>query len=151
MASALVPLGPFDDGLDLCCGTGAGLTVLEQVCRGSVTGVDISAGMLEEVAQAAGYGRKARPGHGGPRVALVREANGHAPFPFAAAPSVAPAFDLVVSFGAFGHFLPGRAAGTCSPRSTPYCGAGRAFRVPHRGPGPAGNTRLTGRCWASTR
>ena len=107
VASALVPLGPFDDGLDLCCGTGAGLTVLEQVCRGSVTGVDISAGMLEVARRR--VTAEAGQDNGGPRVALVR---GDArSLPFAAAPSVAPAFDLVVSFGAFGHFLPGELPG----------------------------------------
>ncbi len=43
---ALSVAGPFDRGLDVCCGTGAGLTVLEKVCRERVTGVDFSAGML---------------------------------------------------------------------------------------------------------
>ncbi|MFD4523578.1 methyltransferase domain-containing protein [Streptomyces sp. NPDC058470] len=46
VASALDRIGPFDHGLDLCCGTGAGMQVLRELCRGSVTGVDISAGML---------------------------------------------------------------------------------------------------------
>ncbi|MEU1697072.1 SAM-dependent methyltransferase, partial [Streptomyces hirsutus] len=45
-AVALRRLGPFDAGLDLCCGTGAGMDVLARVCRRSVTGVDFSAGML---------------------------------------------------------------------------------------------------------
>ncbi|MDX3452331.1 class I SAM-dependent methyltransferase [Streptomyces sp. ME02-8801-2C] len=100
VTSALGPLGTFDDGLDLCCGTGAGLAVLERVCRGSVTGIDISAGMLEVARQRKGTGEGAE----GPRVFLVR---GDArALPFASAPSAAPAFDLVVSFGAFGHFLP---------------------------------------------
>lgn len=98
--SALGPLGPFDDGLDLCCGTGAGLAVLAEVCRGSVTGIDISAGMLEVARQRAGELS------GGSRVTLVR---GDArALPFAGS---APAFDLVVSFGAFGHFLPGELPG----------------------------------------
>ncbi|MDW4905673.1 class I SAM-dependent methyltransferase [Streptomyces sp. ADMS] len=105
VASALGPLGPFDDGLDLCCGTGAGLEVLERVCRGSVTGIDISAGMLEVARQRAGAGERAD----GPRVTLVR---GDArALPFAPSTASAPAFDLVVSFGAFGHFLPGELPG----------------------------------------
>ncbi|MGY1503080.1 class I SAM-dependent methyltransferase [Streptomyces sp. QTS52] len=99
VASALRPLGPFGDGLDLCCGTGAGLAVLEEVCRGSVTGIDISAGMLEVARRRAGE----RPG--GPRVTLVRGDARALPF------ASAPAFDLVVSFGAFGHFLPGELPG----------------------------------------
>ncbi|MGW0821699.1 class I SAM-dependent methyltransferase [Streptomyces sp. NPDC002845] len=89
---ALGPLGPFEHGLDLCCGTGAGMGVLSEVCRKSVTGVDISAGMLavgrEEVPEVPGR----------PRVAWVRGDALALPF--------GPVFDLVVSFGAFGHFLP---------------------------------------------
>ncbi len=105
VASALGGLGPFDDGLDLCCGTGAGLEVLEQMCRESVTGIDISAGMLEVARQRAESGERT----GGPRVTLVR---GDArALPFAPASSSGPAFDLVVSFGAFGHFLPGELPG----------------------------------------
>ncbi|MFI8348732.1 class I SAM-dependent DNA methyltransferase [Streptomyces sp. NPDC085596] len=87
VAKALGPLGPFEDGLDLCCGTGAGLPVLGGLCRRSVTGVDFSAGMLDVARRGQGEG-----------VALVR-ADARA-LPFTAA------FDLVVSFGAFGHFLP---------------------------------------------
>lgn len=162
VASALDRVGPFDHGLDLCCGTGAGMRVLRELCRGSVTGVDISAGMLavgreraEAEPQAVGHahpgvqsdeslgvrgqtgpgaqghaspdvkdhastgvqghaspsGRQyasldergrarhdlTHPGHA-PRVSWVRGDARALPF--------APAFDLVVSFGAFGHFLP---------------------------------------------
>ncbi|MEV0372933.1 class I SAM-dependent methyltransferase [Streptomyces sp. NPDC050636] len=85
-------LGPFGSGLDLCCGTGAGIDVLRQVCRERVTGVDISAGML-----AAGRAR-ARMTAAAPRVEWVRADARALPF--------GPVFDLVVSFGAFGHFLP---------------------------------------------
>ncbi|MFF4547063.1 class I SAM-dependent methyltransferase [Streptomyces sp. NPDC001435] len=90
VAEALTGLGPFADGLDLCCGTGAGTDVLARVCRESVTGVDFSAGMLD-VAR-----RQPRPEE--PRTAWVRADARALPF--------ASAFDLVVSFGAFGHFLP---------------------------------------------
>ncbi|MET8805030.1 class I SAM-dependent methyltransferase [Streptomyces sp. NPDC004546] len=91
VAKALTPLGPFEDGLDLCCGTGAGAEALTGLCRRSVTGVDFSAGMLD-VAR-----HRVRPA-GGPEVAWVRGDARALPF--------ADAFDLVVSFGAFGHFLP---------------------------------------------
>ncbi|MFG2743845.1 class I SAM-dependent methyltransferase [Streptomyces chartreusis] len=90
VAAALARTGPYDDGLDLCCGTGAGVEVLAEVCRRTVTGVDFSAGMLD-VAR-----RQARDAQ--PRIGWVRADARALPF--------APAFDLVVSFGAFGHFLP---------------------------------------------
>jgi SAM-dependent methyltransferase len=83
---ALRPLGPFGQGLDVCCGTGAGMRVLGSLCQGQVTGVDFSAGMLTQA-------RCARPGAGWVR-ADVRA------LPFTGA------FGLAVSFGALGHFLP---------------------------------------------
>ncbi|MFJ8082301.1 class I SAM-dependent methyltransferase [Streptomyces sp. NPDC096205] len=90
VATALRREGGYDDGLDLCCGTGAGTGALAGVCRRSVTGVDFSAGMLD-VAR-----RRVRAA--GPRLAWVRADARALPF--------GRAFDLVVSFGAFGHFLP---------------------------------------------
>ncbi|NUQ99249.1 MAG: class I SAM-dependent methyltransferase [Streptomyces sp.] len=96
VTSALARTGPFDAGLDLCCGTGAGVDVLARVCRRSVTGVDFSAGMLDVARQGV------RPA--GPAVSWVRGDGRALPF----APG---AFDLVVSFGAFGHFLPGELPG----------------------------------------
>ncbi|MFF9012652.1 class I SAM-dependent methyltransferase [Streptomyces sp. NPDC014870] len=86
VTEALRPVGPFDTGLDVCCGTGAGLSVLRSLCAGRVTGVDFSAGMLEQ----------ARRAH--PKATLIRANVLALPF--------APTFDLAVSFGAFGHFLP---------------------------------------------
>ncbi|MBT2441383.1 methyltransferase domain-containing protein [Streptomyces sp. ISL-36] len=87
VTDTLRPLGPFATGLDLCCGTGAGLCVLRSLCTGRVAGVDFSAGMLTE----------ARRAH--PTTTLIRADALALPF--------APVFDLAVSFGAFGHFLPG--------------------------------------------
>jgi ubiquinone/menaquinone biosynthesis C-methylase UbiE len=98
---ALSQLGPFDDGLDVCCGTGAGALVLRPLCRGRITGVDFSAGMLA----------RARDAH--PDATWVR-ADARA-LPFAAG------FDLAVSFGAFGHFLP-------AERPALFDGAYRALR-----------------------
>ncbi|MFD0073245.1 class I SAM-dependent methyltransferase [Streptomyces sp. NPDC127166] len=86
VADTLETLGPFDSGLDVCCGTGAGLGVLRSVCAGRIAGVDFSTGMLD----------RARGAH--PAADLVRADALALPF--------APAFDLAVSFGAFGHFLP---------------------------------------------
>ena len=85
-AAALSGLGPFGTGLDLCCGTGAGLTVLDGLCRDAITGVDFSAGMLAQARQA------------NSRAHLVRADARALPF--------TGAFDLAVSFGALGHFLP---------------------------------------------
>ncbi|MFJ9641141.1 class I SAM-dependent methyltransferase [Streptomyces sp. NPDC101178] len=89
---ALEPLGPFGTGLDVCCGTGAGVGVLRRVCRERVAGVDFSAGMLAEARAAL------PPMDGGPPVDWVRADALALPF--------APAFDLALSIGAFGHFLP---------------------------------------------
>ncbi|MFI2642270.1 class I SAM-dependent methyltransferase [Streptomyces sp. NPDC018610] len=94
VGSLLQRTGPYDDGLDLCCGTGAGADVLSWVCRGTVTGVDFSAGMLGVAA-----GRAPRA----VRTSWVR-ADARA-LPFTAA------FDLVVSLGALGHFLPAELPG----------------------------------------
>ncbi|MGP3966855.1 class I SAM-dependent methyltransferase [Streptomyces sp. 6N223] len=90
VAEALRPMGPFGRGLDLCCGTGAGIGVLRRVCEGDVVGVDLSAGMLA----------RARAAHPEAGVHLVRAD--------ALALPVAGlgAFDVAVSFGSFGHFLP---------------------------------------------
>jgi len=82
----LSDLGPFGDGIDVCCGTGAGLAVLEASCGGRITGVDFSAGMLA----------RARSAH--PDATWVRADARALPF--------TEHFDLAVSFGALGHFLP---------------------------------------------
>ncbi|MEU4245491.1 class I SAM-dependent methyltransferase [Actinoplanes sp. NPDC026619] len=84
---ALTELGPFEDGLDVCCGTGAGMLALRPLCQGRITGVDFSSGMLAQ----------ARSAH--PDGSWVRADARTLPF--------ASGFDLAVSFGALGHFLPG--------------------------------------------
>jgi ubiquinone/menaquinone biosynthesis C-methylase UbiE len=100
-AGALRPLGPFGAGLDVCCGTGAGMRVLESLCRGRITGVDFSTGMLAQA-------RGAHPG-----AQWVRADARALPF--------AGAFDLALSFGAFGHFLP-------AERPALFAGVYRALR-----------------------
>src|SRR3954451_24263885 len=47
VATQLAPLGPFGCGLDVCCGTGAGMELLRPLCRARVVGLDFSRGMLE--------------------------------------------------------------------------------------------------------
>ncbi|MER5177466.1 methyltransferase domain-containing protein [Streptomyces sp. NPDC002896] len=114
VVSALRPLGPFQKGLDVCCGTGAGVGVLRELCEDRVTGVDFSAGMLSAARSAVCHGRRGMDDHGGggepgapgdqlrtdggPAVDWVRADARALPF--------RPEFDLAVSFGAFGHFLP---------------------------------------------
>ena len=100
-ARALSELGPYSRGLDLCCGTGAGMPVLRSLCDERITGVDFSAGMLAQ----------ARVAH--PDATWVRADVRALPF--------APAFDLVVTFGALGHFLP-------SERPAVFDGVYRALR-----------------------
>ncbi|MDG4809342.1 class I SAM-dependent methyltransferase [Micromonospora sp. WMMD1120] len=100
-ADALSDLGPFDQGLDVCCGTGAGMTVLRAVCRGGSTGVDFSAGMLAQ----------ARDAH--PDATWVQADARALPF--------GEHFDLAVSFGALGHFLP-------TERPALFAGVRRALR-----------------------
>jgi ubiquinone/menaquinone biosynthesis C-methylase UbiE len=100
-ADALRPLGPFDQGLDLCCGTGAGTRVLQSVCHGPVIGVDFSTGMLARAASA----------H--PDATWVRADVRSLPFEGAC--------DVAVSFGALGHFLP-------DERPAVFAGVHRALR-----------------------
>ncbi|MEU5879208.1 methyltransferase domain-containing protein [Spirillospora sp. NPDC047279] len=100
-AAALRPFGPFGDGLDVCCGTGAGMRILRPLCDGRTTGVDFSAGMLEQ----------ARGAH--PDAEWVQADVRDLPFD--------AEFDLAVSFGALGHFLPGE-------RATLFAGVRRALR-----------------------
>ncbi|MGW4700929.1 class I SAM-dependent methyltransferase [Streptomyces sp. NPDC004285] len=121
----LEPLGPFDSGLDVCCGTGAGLGVLRSVCAGRITGVDFSTGMLA----------RARDTH--PTAALVRADALALPF--------APAFDLAVSFGAFGHFLPA-AQRTLFGQVHAALRPGGTFAFPLPAPPPVGS-RLYWTLW----
>jgi SAM-dependent methyltransferase len=102
-ADALRPLGPFGPGLDVCCGTGAGLDVLSSVCQGQITGVDFSAGMLAQA-------RRAHPDATWVRADVRTELT-----------AFAGAFDLAVSFGALGHFLPAERPGL-------FAGVYRALR-----------------------
>ncbi|UUU19908.1 class I SAM-dependent methyltransferase [Streptomyces sp. DSM 40750] len=152
--AALSSMGPFEHGLDLCCGTGAGMEVLREVCRESVTGVDISAGMLAVGREQVGSGApgsvapraasagsegpgSAAPGSerpvptdpdpGGPRISWVRGDARALPF--------APVFDLAVSFGAFGHFLPDELPGLFAQVHSVLRPGGR-FTFPLPAPAP---------------
>lgn len=87
----LKTIGPFARGIDVCCGTGAGMKMLRPHCTEQVVGIDLSAGMLAE-------GRK-----------LISDAPGTAPLHFVRGDALRMpferAFDVAVCFGAFGHIL----------------------------------------------
>jgi ubiquinone/menaquinone biosynthesis C-methylase UbiE len=83
--------GPVDTALDVCCGTGAGLCSLRPLCLERIAGLDISRGMLDVCRQ------RAAEAPGTARVDLVRADALAIPF--------GPEFDVIVSFGAFGHIL----------------------------------------------
>jgi ubiquinone/menaquinone biosynthesis C-methylase UbiE len=86
ISSALSVLGAqrFARGLDVCCGTGAGLVRLQEHCDHTV-GVDRSAGMLREAKLKV------------PSAELVQGDALELPFD--------GVFDVACSFGAFGHIL----------------------------------------------
>jgi SAM-dependent methyltransferase len=87
----LQTLGPFATGLDLCCGTGAGMRMLRPLCRERVVGLDVSAGMLAEAR------RRTADAPGAAALEFVRADVLRMPFH--------SAFDVAVCFGAFGHIL----------------------------------------------
>jgi hypothetical protein len=81
-AGALRPLGPFGRGLDVCCGTGAGMRVLESLGQERITGVDFSTGMLAQArgahTGAAWVGRCAAARHLERVLGTARVRRGHA-------------------------------------------------------------------------
>ena len=87
----LQTLGPFTTGLDLCCGTGAAMRMLQPLCRDHVVGVDVSAGMVAEAR------RRSANAPGTAALQFVRANALRLPFD--------RAFDVAVCFGAFGHIL----------------------------------------------
>jgi len=116
-------IGPFDRGVDLCCGTGAAMAALRPFAREGLAGVDVSEGML---AVAAGN---------------LRQADGSAPIQLVEHDVLTwdgeEAYDLAVSFGAFGHILrqdEGRFLDTVWRALRP---GGRFVFVTGRNPGPA--------------
>lgn len=95
-------LGPFDAGLDLCCGTGAAMMVIRRHCRHRVVGIDFSRGMLDEARRLTAPLTlpSPLPRGEGPEASLEFVLGDVLSLPFAAE------FDLAVCFGAFGHILP---------------------------------------------
>ncbi|MBC7173612.1 MAG: class I SAM-dependent methyltransferase, partial [Polyangiaceae bacterium] len=81
--------GPYRQILDVCCGTGAAMRLLRPLASTSVVGLDLSANMLEEARKSLAHA----PGEAA--VELVRGDALAIPFE--------GRFELVTSFGAFGH------------------------------------------------
>lgn len=81
---------PQGRGLDLGCGTGAGMEVLRSTCQGGVVGLDISRGMLEVC-------RRNLAASGDEGTAYVRGDMLRLPF--------RREFDVVLCLGALGHIL----------------------------------------------
>lgn len=81
--------GSVDSALDVCCGTGAALRYLRPLCRQRVVGLDLSQGMLDEARR------------------RLADAPGRAPLELVRGDALSlpwrEEFDVVTSFGAFGH------------------------------------------------
>jgi ubiquinone/menaquinone biosynthesis C-methylase UbiE len=92
MMAHIGPEASVEEGLDVCCGTGAVARALKPLCRRGVTGIDISAGMLEEAKE------------------RFDEAPGSAEGTFVQGDALklpfSKEFDVATCCGAFGHILP---------------------------------------------
>ncbi len=84
--------GSIDDGLDVCCGTGAGMQALRPLCRRSIAGVDLSDGMLQQARARMDERPELAPATLTQRDALDLGFDAE--------------FDVATCFGAFGHILP---------------------------------------------
>ena len=92
LAASLAQAGPpgsVGSALDVCCGTGAAMRHLRPLCRERVVGLDLSQGMLDEARE------------------RLADAPGPAALEWVRGDALAmpwrEEFDLVTSFGAFGH------------------------------------------------
>ncbi len=91
VAEVLAESGPVDRILDLCCGTGRASRAFLPLCSRQLVGLDFSPGMLAEAS------RRTETPSSGAEVTWVQQD--------ARALDFDSQFDLVVSFGALGHFL----------------------------------------------
>lgn len=93
VSKELETLGPFNDGIDLCCGTGAATELLTHHCSNKIVGVDMSEGMLNQART---------------QVARIETEQSEIEWKLGDVLDLAyeDEFDLAVSFGAFGHILP---------------------------------------------
>jgi ubiquinone/menaquinone biosynthesis C-methylase UbiE len=91
LTSVIGPPGSICSALDVCCGTGAALRHLRQLCSERVVGLDFSSGMLAEAK------RRLSDAPGSARVDLVLGDALAMPFE--------REIDVAVCVGAFGHIL----------------------------------------------
>ena len=84
--------GRVGRGLDMCCGTGAGMRWFRPLCTDAVVGIDRSRGMLEEAR------RRLADAPGDAPIELYQGDALETPF-------ASGQFGLVTCFGAFGHIL----------------------------------------------
>lgn len=92
LADAVGPDRSIEAALDIACGTGAAMGHLRRKCTSHITGIDLSAGMLEEA------GRQLESAQGTAEVRLLQENAMDMPF--------RGEFDVITCNGAFGHILP---------------------------------------------
>jgi ubiquinone/menaquinone biosynthesis C-methylase UbiE len=85
--------GPYDEILDVCCGTGAAMLALLPICRQRIVGLDMSAGMLRQARKNLDNARKTA-------VVDCELEKGNA-----LEMNYRSRFDLAVSLSAFGHIL----------------------------------------------
>jgi SAM-dependent methyltransferase len=114
--------GPHLRGLDLCCGTGAGLAMLRPLCTHEVVGVDMSSGMLD-IAR-----RNLDSVPGDAKVRLLQ----HNVLTWN--PDVQ--FDVAVCFGAFGHITPEQEPALLDLVYKALRPGGRFVFITGRNPGP---------------
>ena len=91
MAQAVGPPGSIERALDLCCGTGAAMGALRSRCTESVTGIDLSQGMLDEAA------RRLQDAPGEAEIRLVQGDILEMDYD--------EQYDVVTTCGSFGHIL----------------------------------------------
>lgn len=84
--------GGAKSGLDLCCGTGAGMRWFRPLCEDRIVGLDRSGGMLEEAK------KRLEDAPGDAKIELSQGDALETPF-------ADGEFGLVTCFGAFGHIL----------------------------------------------
>ncbi len=83
--------GPFDSGIDICCGTGAATVHLAKLCQKELVALDLSQGMLDQCQQ------KLTQLPTKSTTTFVKANALEMPFN--------NQFDVAVCFGAFGHIL----------------------------------------------